>query len=152
MKQTAFTLLETIIVLAIITMFFAISIPLFSRLTESAKLDTSARSIASVLRTARGYAISSNQDCDVRFNDPNLGDYQVFGYISPGVTGIIDKIYKLPTGIKFDNIIGFTGSIARFSSTGMLDEDDDASIDVTDGDNFITITVERTTGRARIED
>lgn len=161
MKQKAFTLLETIIVLSIITMFFAISIPLFSRLAASAKVDTSARNIASALRTARAHAISTNQDCEVRFDYPNTGDYHIFGSTPTG-TGIIEKVYHLATGIAFANI-GFTLETAgyrraRFTSTGMLDEDIDEDIDgdidvqTADGSESITINVERTTGRVRIID
>ena len=147
-KKFGFTLLETIIVLAIMTMFFAISIPLFSRLTESTKLRTSARSVVSALRVARRYAISNNGTYDVVF-DPEQDPREY--YIQHG-SDIVEKKYKLPTGIDFADI-GFTkiANTARFTPTGMLDENNnETSIDVTDDNCSITITVERTTGRVRI--
>jgi prepilin-type N-terminal cleavage/methylation domain-containing protein len=151
MRQKAFTLLETIIVLVIMTVFFAISIPLFSRplfsrLTESTKLRTSARSVASVLRAARGYAISNNADYFVVFDDaPTPNEY----FISADGANPVEKRYKLPIGITlaFDG-----GSQAQFTPTGELEDTDDRNIVLNDNDgNTITITLERTTGRVRLE-
>ncbi len=159
-KKQGFTLLETIIVIAIITLFFAISVPLFSKFTESAKLDTTARSITSALRTARSYAISKNTEYYVFFktntqphqyfiSDSNIGDLS-----NPSVS-VIEKVYKLPTGIEFGNIDftkGTTADGACFESTGGLDEtNNETSVELTDGTNSITITVERTTGRVKID-
>jgi general secretion pathway protein H len=149
MRQKAFTLLETIIVLVIMTVFFAISIPLFSRLTESTKLRTSARSVVSVLRTARGYAISNNADYDVVFDDaPTPNEY----FISADGANPIEKIYELPLGITFFTIDFDGGSTAQFGQTGGLDGIADGTVVLNDNDgNSITITVERITGRTRLE-
>jgi len=169
MKPKAFTLLETIIVLAIITIFFAISIPLFSRLTAGTKLSTVARDVASVLRTARGYAISNNTEYYVKFNNvvtPNR--YHIY-YKHEGSDIAVDKIYKLPTGIWFyrpdyaldgnDEAIEFTadtGDTACFKPTGELEETGlNTSVyvadDVTTSAKSKKITVEKTTGRVKID-
>lgn len=150
MNKNAFTLIESVIVLAIITMLFAISIPLFLKFTEKTKLKTAARSVASALRTARDHAISTTQNCEVYFNNPSTGQYYIFGSTPTGFD-IIEKIFKLPQGIEFANI-GFTENIARFTSTGMLNEEADyTSIDVRNGESTRTITVERRTGRVEID-
>lgn len=171
MKCRGFTLLETIIVLAIMTMFFAVSIPFFSRFTEGAKLDTAARGITSALRIARGSAITNNTNYYVFFDKtvtPN--EYYVYYYappIPPGTLTISDKKYKLPAGILFyapapslvPDEIGFTadgGDRACFKPTGELDEtSSDTSVVIADAEtataNYKKITVERTTGRARID-
>lgn len=149
LKTHGFTLLEVIIVLAIITMFFAISVPLFSKFTETAKLDTTARSVTSALRTARSYAISNSSPYNVVFDitkSPN--EY----YISDG-TNVVDKAYKLPIGTKFRIIAGVTSF--TFTPTGALEDDthSEPSIEVASNDDaeWRTITVERTTGRVKIE-
>lgn len=171
MKQCGFTLLETIIVLAIMTMFFAVSIPFFSRFMENTKLETSARSVTSALRIARMYAITKNANYYVKFDKtaaPN--EYYVYYYelpIPPGTLTIVDKRYKLPTGISFfapapsliSDEIEFTadgGDSAWFKPTGELVEVPfNTSVVIadeqTDTANFKTITVERTTGRVRID-
>ncbi len=172
MSRKAFTLLETIIVIAVMTLFFAISIPLFSKFTEKAKLDTTARSITSVLRTARSYAISNNTEYYVFFDATTTPDTYFISHQEDGSV-VEEKIYKLPTGVWFydpdaDEVgIGFTeGTLhpdypnvkaARFKSTGELDETaPNTSVHVADGQtasaNKKEITVERTTGRVRIED
>lgn len=148
-----FTLLETIIVLAIMTTFFAISIPLFSKFTEKMKLDTTARSVVSALRTARTCAIANNADYYVFFVTI---DGQASYYISSedetapaAPAGVEDKIYKLPDSFSFGALTGFTGSRVVFRPTGGVDVA--GAIPITDGANTETISVELTTGRARIE-
>ncbi|MFH0839679.1 MAG: GspH/FimT family pseudopilin [Candidatus Omnitrophota bacterium] len=156
MKQHGFTLLETVIVLAIMTMFFAISVPLFSKFTEKAKLDTTARSIVSTLRLARTYAITNNALYYVFF--VTINDEPSY-YISSSdeaapttPANVIDKIYKLPPGFSFDTV-NFDSDRAVYRATGELFENaGETSVIIEDADgNQKTISVEKTTGRARIE-
>ena len=141
-SKSGFTLLETIIVLAIMTLFFAVSIPLFSKFTEKTKLETATRSVASALRTARSYAISNSLDYCVVFDTGTAPDTH---FISADGADPIEKRYKLPTGIYFA-----ADSTVTFTPIGML-SGNSTSIDVTDGTNTKTITVEKTTGRVKIE-
>ncbi len=149
MKQKAFTILEIIIVLAIMAMFFAISVPLFSKFTEKAKLDTAARSVTSALRTARSYAITKSSIYDVKFDTSTTPNTY---YIRDEAASIIDKKYKLPSGVAFVNI-GFTDGEAVFLSTGQLNESNpDTFVEVIDNAGVSKrITVERTTGRTKID-
>src|SRR3989338_10314070 len=124
MKKCGFTLLETIIVLAIMTMFFAVSIPLFSKFTERTKLDTTARSIVSALRTARTYAITNNKIYYVVFDkqtDPTRHSY----FISEDGTNPKEKREKLPVGISFGDLPGSINIYnAGFKATGEFDGSD----------------------------
>ena len=145
-KSTAsgFTLLETIIVLGIMTMFFVISIPFFSRFTENTKLETSTRSVVSALRTARGYAITNNVDYYLVFDlavTPNMY------FISADTTTAVEKKERLPIGISLST----TGNPVRFKATGEAVNDISITLTQQDSANTKIITVERTTGRARIE-
>lgn len=164
MKKHGFTLLELIIVLAIMIMFFGISIPLFSKLTESTKLETATRSVASTLSTARGYAITNNADYYVFF-DLMTGPHSYFiSNVADGST-VIEKRYKLPTGIYFfrpdyildgsEEAIEFTDDTACFKPTGELNEvPANTSVYVANGPgsgaDSKQITVEKTTGRVRV--
>lgn len=173
MKQKAFTLLETLMVLVIMILFFAISIPLFSRFMETSKLDTTARNITSAFRTARSYAIANNAEYYVFFDPTTTPDTYFISDQEDG-SSWEDKKYKLPTGIwLWDKDTGainieFTQGAthpdygngvraARFKPTGELDETlPNASVYISDGNNASaqykkTITVERTTGKARID-
>jgi len=153
MKNHGFTLLETIIVLAIMTMFFAVSIPFFSRFTESTKLETSARGVTSALRIARTYAITNNAPYYVFFetidNEPSYYVSSLDEPIPTAPTNVEDKIYKLPVGISFSSIVFGITTRAVFKPTGEVN--DAGSVLITDGTNTKTINVEATTGRARID-
>ena len=145
------------------TIFFAVSIPLFSKFMERAKMDTAARSVASALRTARSYAITRNADYYVVFDTSTTPDEY---FVSADSTNPIDKKYKLPAGIWFcrpgavadpiGEAIEFTGDIACFKPTGELNETAaETLVYLADGDdasaeNTKTMTVERTTGRVKI--
>ena len=146
-------------------MFFAVSIPLFSRFAQTTKLDTSARSIASALRTARSYAISYNRDYYVVF-DTTVTPNEYFP--SSNAVDPIEKRYRLSPGVWFCNpsaptgdpiadAIEFTGDIACFRPAGELDGTASRSVFIADGNDADAehareISVERTTGRVRIED
>lgn len=65
--KSGFTLIEIIIVLAIIAVIAAISLPRFDRVLENYKLKTDAHKVASVLRCTRQEAIMSGYDHKVLF-------------------------------------------------------------------------------------
>ena len=166
---TGFTIIETLIVLAIIAMFFVVSIPLFPKLTKSAKLDTGARSVASTLRLAREYAISTDTDYYVVFDiTKNPNEYYIS--ITGDETSVIEKKYKLPSGTWFYRIdtigdhfaeaIEFTNDKANFKPTGELEESSTAelySVYIADGNSDTTakyqkkINVEKMSGRVKVD-
>ncbi len=152
LSPTGFTLLEAIIVLAIMTMFFAVSLPVFSRFMENAKLEMGARSVVSALRTARGYAITNNTVYYVFFvtidNKPSYYISSSDEAVPAAPVDVVDKVYKLPAGILFNPLTGFTGSRAVFKSTGEVDAAGTVTIKDSRG-NVTTVSVEKTTGRAR---
>ncbi|GAF87604.1 unnamed protein product [marine sediment metagenome] len=131
------------------------------------KLDTTARSISSALRTARGYAISNNTEYYVFF-DPATTPNTYFISDQEDGSVVEEKIYKLATGVWFydpdgADAIGFTkgthvnAKAACFKSTGELNETaSSTSVYIADGNDATTqykktITVERTTGRVKID-
>jgi len=161
-KTSGFTLLEAVAVIAIIGIFFAVSIPLFSKFAEGAKLDTAARSVASTLKVARSYAVAiGDMGCSVVF-DTSVSPNEYF-YSYDGVNPA-EKKYRLPAGIWFykpgdsdpvGNAIEFKDDIAHFRPSGELYEPVDRSVSIADGRNADArskvITVERTTGNLEIE-
>ncbi len=154
MKTCGFTLLETIIVLAIMTMFFAVSIPLFTKFTENAKLETATRSVVSALRTARVYAIANNIEYYVVFDkqtDPNRHMY----FVSQDSINPVEKKDKLPVGVSFGALPGGGATYnAGFKATGEFNTtlpDITITLTHTGGSDTKTITIERTTGRAKIQ-
>ena len=169
MNKRGFTLIELVIVLAIMAMFFGISVPLFSRFGEKTQLEATARSIASTLTTARGYSIKENVDYYVFF-DSTTSPHTYFISKADDGSSSIEKTSKLPPGISFyyhvdwedpdpAGPIGFTkgttANAALFKPTGELDETtNDTAVYIADDTassaNWKKIAVERTTGRVRV--
>lgn len=150
----AFTLLETLVVLAIMAMFFAISAPFFAKFTENTKLETSARSVTSALRTARSYAITYRVPYYVFF--VTIDDRPSY-YISTAdeaaptaPASVVEKIYNFPVGVSAST--DFTSNRVVFQATGEASEAGTITLtDTASGTNTRTIEVEQTTGRAKID-
>jgi general secretion pathway protein H len=60
--SAGFTLLEILVVLAILGLAIALAVPVISRAMPSLELKTTARSVAAALREARGLAIADNRE------------------------------------------------------------------------------------------
>src|SRR5689334_10103049 len=60
-----FTLLELLVVLAILGLTVALAVPVFHRVMPGLELKATARSVAAALREARGLAVSSNREVAV---------------------------------------------------------------------------------------
>jgi general secretion pathway protein H len=75
-----FTLLEILIVLAILGLAIALAVPVIGRTTPSLELRTTARSVAAALREARGLAIADNREVVVTVDLDNR-------LLSAGVAG-----------------------------------------------------------------
>jgi general secretion pathway protein H len=66
-----FTLLELLVVLAILGFAVALAVPVISRAVPGIELTTTARSVAAALREARGRAIAGNQEVVVTLDLDN---------------------------------------------------------------------------------
>ncbi len=145
----AFTLFESMLVLAIIGTILIISVPLFTRFTERTKLETAARDVSSALNTARSFAIRfSSEDYYVVFDttDPDNHAY----YVGTNMGGVEEDIFTLPRGVSFSTI-QFSGGQADFSATGALEDTlPNCFVQLSDGNETITVGVEKTTGKATI--
>ena len=146
--NNGFTLIEILIVVAIIGIGFALSIPNFKELNQRLYIRSTTREIVSKLQLARLKAISSNRNCYVDFdpdNDGNLNkdfytayldidgskdannktgldEYRASRFVLGDTLGII-KGTRLPKGIKFASgqttkACTFRGLRACFNPTG----------------------------------
>jgi len=92
----AFTLVEMLVVLAIIAMLLGLSLPFTSAFGKGLRIKTTARAIVGVLRLARSYAITYRNKYIVRFDVDNNS------YWIEDMDGkLIDKKYFLPSSVKF---------------------------------------------------
>ena len=76
-RDAGFSLIDMLIVIALISIIAGIAVPAFGNLSESLKLASSAREVERELQTARLKAVTSNRPIRVRFNCPVAGQYRV---------------------------------------------------------------------------
>jgi prepilin-type N-terminal cleavage/methylation domain-containing protein len=93
----AFTLVEMLVVLAIIAMIMAISVPFTASFGRGLSIKTTARAIVGVMHVARSNAITFRKNYSVVF-DVKKSQY----WIEDPASHIYEKKYFLPSSIKFE--------------------------------------------------
>ena len=140
-----YTLIEMTVVLFIILAFLAMSIPFFANSSLSTGLNTSVREVGTILRTARSYAISHNENYEAVFDNtvtPNA--YSIRR--SAAAATPIDKTYLLPRGVTFTAV-----STVDFTSNGGLDANSPSnSVTITAKGKNKQVTVDAPTGAVTI--
>lgn len=69
--RKAFTIVELLVVVSIISIFTLMSAPLIIKFSENIRIRTAAREVCTVMRTARRLAITRRQDVSVTVNFSN---------------------------------------------------------------------------------
>lgn len=122
-KILGFSLIELLVVIGIIILVLGISTPYFVKFAKKSKLEAAAGNIATVLRSARTYAITNNTNYAVHFDRFVVPNQY---WITDSLNNIIGKKYNLPPHIDIYNPnnpsdpITFDSDIAEFSSKGTL--------------------------------
>lgn len=140
----AFTLVEMLVVLAIIAMLMGISIPFTTGFGKGLKLKTASRAITGVLHVARSNAITMRKNYSVVF-DVNSGQF----WIEDSEGKVYEKKYSLPATVRFKvkgdeeaDPVTFKNDKVIFTPDGAI-EGASGSIIVTDkqgGSKIISIT------------
>lgn len=139
-NKGGFTLIEMVIVLFIIMIFLAMSLPFFANFSGSTGLKTAEREVGTILRTARSYAVSRNENYDAYFNaTPNPDAYSICRTAVPTVS--IDKTFQLPAGVTFSATTTVT-----FTPNGGLASTSATSVTINSSKGSKTITVDSATG------
>jgi prepilin-type N-terminal cleavage/methylation domain-containing protein len=77
-RSTAgFSLIDMLVVIALISILAGIAVPAFGNLSETMKLGTNAREVERELQTARLKAVTANRPIRIRFNCPVAGQYRM---------------------------------------------------------------------------
>ncbi|MGI5912799.1 MAG: prepilin-type N-terminal cleavage/methylation domain-containing protein [Syntrophomonadaceae bacterium] len=143
-NKRGFTLVELLVVLVLIAILALISFPQFDRVVQEYKLDTDARQLAWVLRSARQEAITSGHTQRVIFNITK-GQYSKGGNrytLSPNINFVGTTSFRLIEGVP---ICGFTVSGAPTPQAGA------ATLENKYGSQ-ISVIVNIATGRIRVQE
>jgi prepilin-type N-terminal cleavage/methylation domain-containing protein len=113
-----FSLIELVVVMAIILVVTAIAIPQIQRVQTRYRLDTSGRSVVGLLQQARLQAVRNNQPTYTQFDPskPNLiyvnTDKSAYVPGNPGVVatnGGVTLLANVPAGLVLDQLNAFLG-------------------------------------------
>jgi prepilin-type N-terminal cleavage/methylation domain-containing protein len=76
-RDAGFSLIDMMIVIALMGIIAGMAVPAWGNLTESMKLASNAREVERELQTARLKAVTANRPIRVRFNCPVAGQYRM---------------------------------------------------------------------------
>lgn len=103
--KTAFTLIEILVVLFIIGIIFAITLPTFGPMMRTTRVKTASETLANVMEMARQHAKTMSTDCYMVFpsstTETDLNN-RAFKVYNPTTNTTVGKMEILPTGIVVD--------------------------------------------------
>ncbi len=151
-EEKGFSLIEMMVVLAIIALVVGMSLPYFGRFTGGNALRASTRQISSLIYTARSLAITHRKPYAVTF-DVMEGDVAVK---DAGSSELVEKQYHLPETISLEHPegadpVGFKDDRIVFTPTGGVSGETGTLWLKDRKGNTAQITVHQSTGRLKVE-
>lgn len=116
-QSRGFTLLELLVVLAVMALLTAISIPMFSSGASHQEIRIAAREIATGLRLARSLAVTANDEATFSL-DVDQRIYSVDGRSTSRLTGALELTFYTPRPELLDGAVGTVRFFPDGSSTG----------------------------------
>lgn len=150
MNRRGVTLLELLAVLFIMALIAGFSTVTFGSFTRSTKLNLAAGKVATVLRLAKSYAVSSGNDHSFNVDTAGLEEFWIEDESILPDGDIVDKKYKLPKGIEFLDTTQ-PAPITFSPAGGILPPVNIALRDRDSAENTRTVSVSDTAGRISIE-
>jgi len=151
MNKRGVTLIELVVVFAIIAIGAVLMVPNMGPWIQSYRLRSATRDIVSTLRTAQMKAVSINLDHRVSFTEGtgNAGSY-VLERNTGGVNWIQEGEFKtLPTGIKLTT--NFPSERVVFKPNSQVEQGGKVLLEYPPKSSSRTINVSVSTGRIAIE-
>jgi hypothetical protein len=158
MKRNAFSLIELLVVVAIIGILAALSLPAWNAIAEGNRMSSAAQSLSDGLRLARQLALAKNSPVEFRiFNtlpkDGGTSNYCAFAYYQltdSGTTNQMTRTNFLPTGTvlstaaNYSTLIGPNGPSPNASPAyNSFRFRPDGSTDLVSTNWYVTIVRER---------
>lgn len=138
-SRRAFTLVELILVMAVLCLIFGLAAPTLSRSMHQRTLTQESTRLLAVTEYARDEATSRGVPVVV-WIDSNAGTYGVKAKEGYEDAGVREKDYTLTTNLKFDGVkvtkgAGGENDAVEFEADGTLDPSSQTSITIEDPSN-----------------
>ena len=150
-KTRAFTLLEIVLVLAIISVVSAIAVPRFASASARYKANAAAHRIVADMELAKARAYSTSASVEVRFdaNDHTVSIPAIASFDDANASYVTD-LSEEPFQAELSEVDFEGDTKVTFDIYGQPNADGEIVVQV--GDTQKTIIIDRTTGEVRIDD
>jgi len=151
-KDKGFTLVEMIVVIAIMGIVSAVAIPNFYSYAAGMRLRSASRDLYSTLQSTRMKAVRQNTRWAVQFDAPTPTNYRVIDCGIDNICGNGDDSLKIPTSIsqQYAGVSmsqNFAGNRVEFNSEGTCNLGTVALTNASGGASSVEVTV---SGRVRV--
>ena len=141
-NQAGFTLIEVLIVVAVIGVVAAITVPMVGDAMDRYSVISASQQVASTVRAGRFQAVARNTTVRVRFDSPAAGQYEREVYDADTTSWVSADSQYLPSGVSFTA----PPAEVKFDASGRLPYGDPvATIVVSNGnaaaDRTITVSL-----------
>lgn len=123
-SERGFSMIELLVVAAVLTVILAFSLPAFNKSRKTAKLMNATREVSSTMKLARSRAVASSKPVIVEF-DGDAGTFKAFedadGDSAYDIGEVMIGPYELPSTVSFTDI-GFTNDRITFIGSGAASE------------------------------
>jgi len=141
-KINGFTLIEVVLVIAILGLLSVVAIPNFKNTLAKYKLETAAKELAQNIRVTQQKSITKGVSCKIVL-DLNRKDNYIM------MSGSRGKMIKLPPGVRLDwTTYSEVDKTIAFYPTGAPNRG--GTIAITNGRDTLYVIVSVSTGRVRI--
>jgi prepilin-type N-terminal cleavage/methylation domain-containing protein len=115
-----FSLIEILVMLTLVGILSAMSLPLLNSIADSIKLGEAARQVERELQTARLTAVSANRPIRVRFNCPAAGQYRMVELIgTPSTPAAADSAIDRCSATAYPYPAADRNSLTRPNNDGL---------------------------------
>jgi prepilin-type N-terminal cleavage/methylation domain-containing protein len=126
-EERAFTLLEVLVSLTILSIMMAVVIPNLGPMRLRGQLRTSARNVAHLIRYGRMHAVYNHATVKIRIDTEkhmyrlDLMEKGIPANERRGEISVVEEIHALPPKIRFDEVTLYGGEINRHRGTVVLE-------------------------------
>ena len=149
-SQSGFTLLDTLIVIAVLGILTAVSVPSLSAVGQRMKLGQGQREVEREMQTARLKAVTANRRMRVRFNCPSARAYRMVEVIGTAADDAANRCAETTypavapdnnplTRPNFDGPLRYLPQDVSFGSAASLEFAPDGTVKYLTAGNYVAV-------------